>query len=331
MKIKSIFRVKTLALTLTASLFLVACGAGEPPDQVIKKFKQQVVDINSGNLSFDANVSGSQDSDSVNFSSTVDLHFDRQDAKLRKSDVSVALKGNLNVGGKALEGDMQFNFRNLAQDYYLQLIKLTSSDPSVVAAKDLIAQYEGQWLHVSKDFIPEDIRKLDEKDDATLAKEEKLKQLFVGSDIITVTQDLGEETINGSKAHHYQIAFSETGVKDYMAKVAQIDGRELTTAEIDEAAKIVAYFQSIDLWIGSKDYYLYKATTVLNGKAINPDASDMTITVDFTGADYNQNIAVDVPADSREFNPIEVLMGLSQVAPAEDAVPADTGDVMQSE
>lgn len=320
MQTKPFFHIKALALAVTASFLLVACGKGEAPDVVLKKFKQQIVEINSGNLTFDANVTGSQDSDSVNFSSKVDVRFNRKDLNLRKSDVSIALNGNLNVGGKALEGDMQFNFRNLAQDYYIQLIKLTSTDPSVVAAKDLIAKYEGQWLHVSKDFIPEDIRKLEEKDEAALAKEEQLKQLFVESDLFTVTQDLGEETINGSKAHHYQIAFTEQGVKDYMTRVAQIDGRELTTAEIDEAAKIVAYFQSTDLWIGSKDYSLYKATTVLNGQAINPDAGDMTISIDFTGADYNEDVEVEVPADSREFNPIEVLMGLSQVAPQDGAM-----------
>ena len=315
---KDVFRLKVLVIGLCATLLLAACGSsGEDPAQVIKKFKQQSTDIHSGTMTFDVDVSGADGEDKVDFSSQMDVRFNRLDENLKKSDVNVALNGNLSVGGQALDGTLDFNFRNLAEDYYLQLNKLESSDPSITSAQPLISQYLGQWLHIAKDFIPADIRKIQEKDEATLAKEEELKKLFVDTDIFVVVDDMGEDSISGKKSHHYRLELSEAGVKDYIAKVAQIDERPLTDAEIDEAARIVSYFESIDFWIGSKDYYLYKASAVLDGKALNPDAGDMTITVDFTGADYNEDISVEVPADSREFNPVEILMGLSQIAPPE--------------
>ena len=223
------------------------------------------------------------------------------------------MSGMMKTDEQALDGDIDFNVRNIGEDYYILLDKLESNSENMASIQPIVEGYVGKWLHIADDFIPENVRQIQEKDEETLAKERQLKQLFVDTDLFTITQEYGVESVNGKKTYHYGIQFNDPGVQEYIRKAAIIDGRDLTEAEIEEASKVISYVDNVELWIGVKDYYLYKATAYLTGGFTEDDA-DMNITVTFEGSDYNSSIKVITPTGAEEFNPIELLMAYSTVS-----------------
>ena len=116
---------------------------------------------------------------------------------------------------------------------------------------------------------------------------------------------------------------SASTVSDYDISRAflSIKTSALTDAEVEEASKIVAYVNSAELWIGVKDYYLYKATVGMAGEA-GEGKPNMNVTISMQGSDYNNAIKIESPQDAKEFNPLELLM-LYSAASTTATEPAD--------
>jgi hypothetical protein len=329
MKIKKFFFIKTFVLFGLSLLLLASCGKPtESPEDVIQKFKEQATEINSGDISADVTMKGTDAEDAIDFTANANFKFDRNDPEDKKADIKFALSGMLKTAQQSLDGEVDFNLRTIASDYYILLDKLDFSSEQMKSLEPILEKYIGNWLHVSDEFIPENVRQMQEKDEATLAKEKQLKQLFVDTDLFTVTKEYGVENVNGQKAYHYGIQFDENGVQDYVRKAAVIDGRELEEDDIKESSKIVSYVESADIWIGASDYYLYKATAHLTGGFTETEA-DMSIDVTVEGSDYNRPVKITAPADSEEFNPLELLMAYSTLSMGTDeaadveAIPAE--------
>ena len=328
MKIKNpIFK---LFIVFALSLFtLTACDdVSETPEEVLQNFKQEVTEIKSADISGEVSMKGSDGEDMIDFTSDMNLKFDRRDMEDRKTDVMISMSGAMKAAENAFDGDLDLSIRTLNDKYYIRLGKLESTSEGMQAIQPVLEDYIGKWLHISDDFIPENIRQIEQKDEETLAKEKQLKQLFVDTDLFTVSQEYGVESVNGKKAYHYGIQFDENGVKDYVRKAATIDGRELTDEEIEEASKIVSYIDNAELWIGVDDYYLYKAVVNLIGGFSEEDEVDMNVDILFEGSDYNKSIKVSAPGDAEEFNPLELLMAYS--AASSMAVGEDAGEDMES-
>ncbi|MBU0727694.1 hypothetical protein KKA95_03340 [Patescibacteria group bacterium] len=320
MKAKKLLSFK-LFITLGASLMLLAsCGPSKSPEEVIQDLKQNLVEMQSGNFAVDLTMSGVDEGDSIDFDATIDIAFNRMDKTNRLADIKVAFNGVMTAADQVLDGDVDFNIRSIGDDYYLQLDKFESNDESILAAQPFLNSYMGKWLHIAKDFIPENIRELQQQDEAVLAKEAQLKDLFISTNLFDVTTDYGIENINGKEAYHYGITFNEDGVQEYIRKSAIIDGRELTDAEIQEASKIAASVTNAELWIGVKDFSLHKAVISLDGGL---DNSDMNIDVEFGASNYNEDIQIETPVDAQEFNPLELIMGYGAASAALEETPEE--------
>ncbi len=309
MNIKKLFKI--FAAVTLSTLFLTSCGGGdESPEQVIEKFKDNVTEIESGDISTELIMKGVDSQDTIDFSADIFIRFDRQDLEDRKADINVVLSGIMNTAGQALEGDVDFSIRSLADQYYLRLDELKVTGEAMKQFEPILEEYVNKWLLVDPDFIPEDIRQLQQKDEATLAKEKQLKELFVKSKIFYVDKEYGVENVNGKKVYHYGIKFDEDGVKDYIRKAAVIDGRALTEDEVNEAAKIATYITNAEFWIGTDDYYLYKGVADLTGGVVEEDV-DMGVKISMEGKDYNEDVEIVAPEDAENFNPLELLMAYS--------------------
>lgn len=333
METKKFFIFKLFALFGLSLFLLASCDTPtETPEDVIRQFKEQTTEIESGDISAEVVMNGTDDQDAIDFTAEFDLKFDRHDQEYRKADIKVSMSGMMKTAEQALDGDIDFNIRTIGEDYYILLDKLESNSENMASIQPIVDGYVGKWLHIADDFIPQNVRQFQEKDEETLAKEKQLKQLFVDTDLFIVTQEYGVESVNGKKTYHYGIQFNEPGVQEYIRKAAIIDGRDLTEAEIEEASKVISYVDNVELWIGVKDYYLYKATAYLTGGLAEDDV-DMNITVTFEGDDYNRSIKVSAPTEAEEFNPIELLMAYSTVSMGIDDVDAsesDTDDMIKA-
>ncbi len=328
MRTNKLFIFKVFALFCLSAVLLTSCGQPkEAPDQVIQKFKQQVTDIKSADISAEIAMNGTDQQDTIDFTAGVNFKFDRRDTEARKADVKVTVSGMMKTADASLDGDLDVSLRSVDDNYYLKLDKLESTAEAMKKIEPVIKGYIGNWEHISNDFIPESVKKLQQKDEATLLREKQLKDLFVNTNLFTVTKEYGVENVTGHKAYHYGIKLNEDGVKEYIRKAAIIDGRELTDADVQESSKIASYVENAELWVGVNDYYLYKAVVSLTGGATDP-ASDMGLNITMQGADYNKAVDIEAPKDAAELNPLEVIMALSAAStPATtDGSATATGD-----
>ncbi|MBN2306967.1 hypothetical protein JXD20_03200 [Candidatus Peregrinibacteria bacterium] len=306
---------KYLILMLVSIFLLSACGDKlEDPETVIHKAKEAVTDIASGRVEVSADAEGQNGTDDLLFEGSMNLIFDHEDEENKKMDMHVALSGDMKTAEKQLQGDVDFEFVTTDGEYYVKLNELSSTDESLAPMQPFIDMYKSKWLKIAKDFIPENIRELQEEDEATKLKKEQLEDLFVETALFNVIKEYGIEKINGEKVYHYGIKPNMEGFKDYMVKAAIIDGREMTAQEVEEAVKVLAYIKDAELYIDADDYYILKAILVFSGAALNEEAdASLEVKVVIEGSDYNKTVTVKAPEGAEDFNPLVLMMGFGGV------------------
>ena len=309
---------KTVIASILSIAFLTACeGAVESPEEVMSKMKQNLSEVNSGDFSGDIAMTGSGQGETVDFNIDLALKFDRIDVENRAMELELKTAGTMSALEETVDADVDLQFKTVGEQYYIRLNKFDSTDQNINEIKPLLDTYISKWLHISSDFIPEDIRKLQDKDEETLAKEAQLKELFLSTNLFTIVKEYGIDTLDGKKMYHYGIELDQKGVQDYIRATAVIEGRELTDEEIAEASKIATYLKGAEIWVGSEDYYPYKFTIKIDSEALGQEMaqqdSDMQIIITLRGSDYNKPMNISVPADAQEFNPLELLMSYSMM------------------
>ncbi|MBU0706086.1 hypothetical protein KJ657_01135 [Patescibacteria group bacterium] len=304
---------KFLILGALTVFMLSACGKPlESPESVISNAKQAIVDVSSGHLKATADAKAKNGTDDLLFKGGLEFTFDKEDANEedQKIDLHVMLSGDLKAGGKELNGDVDVNFVTVDNEYYVKLNKLYSSDDSLTSVQPFIDLYIGKWLRIAEDFIPENIRGLQDEDEAAKLKREQLKELFVETKLFNVVKEYGIEKLDGQKVYHYGLTVNMEGFKDYMAKAAIIDGRELTLQEIEEAVKALTYIKQAEVYIDVDDYYVLKSVFRFSGEALNAADSNLEVVIDIEGSDFNESVTVKAPEGAEDFNPLNLIMGL---------------------
>lgn len=323
MKNPFFFVSKYLLLAALSVTMLAACGESlESPETVMNKAKEAVVEVDSGKIEVTAKAEGQNGTDDLLFTGEVEMVFDKQDRENKKMDLHVSLSGDLKAGEKELNGDFDLNLLTLAEQYYVKLNKLESSDESITQMKPFIDMYKGKWLKIAEDFVPEDIRDLQGEDEAMRLKKKQLEDLFVETKLFDVVKEYGVEKLNGEKVYHYGVKPNIEGFKDYMTKAAIIDGRELTLQEVEEAVEVLTYVKNAELYIDVDDYYVLKSVLQFTGEALSEEAdANLEVEIVIEGSDYNKSVTVKAPADAEDFNPLNLVMGLGALS----AMPDDTG------
>lgn len=302
---------KSFLLLGATLLLLTACGKSvEDPEVVLKKAKEAIVAVNSGHVDVTATMDGGNGTDDLSFSGDVAFSFDKSDKMNGMFDLHVALSGDMQSEDKTLDGDLDVNFVTLNKEYYVKLNQLNSSDESLQTMVPFIDLYSGKWLRVAEDFIPENIRNLQGEDEIMELKRKQLEDLFVETELFTVTKEYGIEKLNGSSVYHYGIGVNIDGFKDYITKAAVIDGRELTMQEVEEAVRVLSYIESAELYIDSKDYYILKSVFHFSGEALAAEGADLSVELVVEGSDFNKTMDIKAPEGAEDFNPLNLIMGL---------------------
>ena len=323
--------LKRIAWASVSLLLLTACGGikAEAPKDVIQKFKEAATKIEAADFAVDATMVTPDGKDSMNVKMGLQAKIDRREGMDRKADLRIKLDGTLVAAGKTLSGALDFGLLTLGENFYFNVMKLDSSDPAMATYKQVIEKYQGKWQHIPSDFIPESMKKFQEKDEKAIERSDKLKALFVSTDLFEVNKEFGVESLDGKKVYHYGVKLSEAGLRDYVRKAAQVDGRELSEAEVEQSAELAKALTNCELWIGMKDYLLYKGSLALSGQ--NPEGglkSDMKMS--FIGNGYNKELGIAAPENPSEFNPISLMMELQLLNPPAEKTEGETTAVEET-
>ena len=289
---------------------LTACGGGDTsksPEEVLQSWKASIQETHSMDMEIDMSMKGQDSEDNIDFNLNADAKIDRRKDADPEMDIALKLNGSLNTSGQVWDGDLKAQLKTLGQNFYFKVDEIDSSDPSIEQVKTMLEPYKGKWQHLASDFVPEALRGLQEKDAETLQLEADLKDLFVNTKIFDVTKEYGVEKLNGNNVYHYGVKINKEGAADYIRKASSLAGEDLTDAEVAEAVVFADSITSMELWIGTKDYYLYKGTLALSGGAIEGGAAS-EINLTYTANSYNQDLRIEAPDDFDEFNPLTLFM-----------------------
>jgi len=322
------------SLLVVASVFLLsACGDKlESPETVMNKAKEAISEIKSGRIEVTADAEGQNGEDDLVFDGGMDLSFDGRDKEDKKMDLHVQLSGDMQAGEKVLSGELDVNFVTVDKKYYVKLNELSSSDESLAQMQPLIDVYKSKWLRIAEDFIPEDLRGLQEEDEAMKLKRKQLEDLFVETTLFDVVKEYGIEKYNGDNAYHYGVKPNIEGFKDYMVKAAIIDGRELTEQEVEEAVKILSYIKNAELYVDADDYYVLKTVLVFSGEALSEEAdANLEVEIVIEGSNYNKPITVKAPEGAEDFNPLNLMMGFGGVPTAPEGTMMEVVEMEEEE
>ncbi|MBU1017494.1 hypothetical protein KKA33_00515 [Patescibacteria group bacterium] len=325
---------KLTALLVAVFFGLTACGGSgsESPETVMQKFKDTAKDIKAADFSVTLAMKGVDKEDNIDFDLYGDIKLDRREDVERKADADVKVEGVLNAGGKSLDGRLDFKIRTLGENFYFNLMALEANDPGFENLKPIIEPLKTKWQHLASDFVPESIRELQQKDPETLEREAQLKELFVKTKLFDVIKEYGDESLKGKKVYHYGLRINKDGLKAYTSKAAAINGREMTDAEAEEAALFADSVTNMEMWIGVKDYYLYKGVVTLGSD--NPEnnvSSEVSLT--YLANSYDTDMNIEPPAAFEEFNPITLMMGLQMpvMSDEEGAITDEENDMTEAE
>ncbi|MDH5596851.1 MAG: hypothetical protein OEY44_01995, partial [Candidatus Peregrinibacteria bacterium] len=295
MKKEIITLSKITSLSLGAALLMLGCGKSmESPEMVLQKSREALISIESGDVGASIKVQGASVEDQLGFEAALDIAFDKSDISDVAVDLSLDVKGLMKTDEKTLDGALNMDFIKVGNGYFLKLNTVESSDVGFSQIKPFIDLYVGKWLKLDEAIIPPDLAGLAEMDEEMLAKKTQMEELFVETNLFTVTKEYGVEQLAGNDVYHYGVSPDINAFKTYAVGMARIKGDEMTTQEIESSIAVLNYLENAELYIDRDDYYVRKAVFDFKGASVNGEA-DLNVSLIIEGDKYDQDVQLKAP------------------------------------
>lgn len=185
-----------------------------------------------------------------------------------------------------------------------------------------LGKFRGKWLHLARKkmlelltvpMIGSGFSPMSDADAKSLG------QLFRKTLFFRVSQRQDDEDIDGARTYHYKVRSEEGNIlmEDFYERVeAARLKRPLNDGERAAAKTLFAgiTFKDCDFWIGSRDYYLYRAKCAvrIDGGTRRGDAD-----IDLRFSNFNRIGNTDIPKDYTDVTSfvLSLLSGLQQHLP----------------
>lgn len=134
---------------------------------------------------------------------------------------------------------------------------------------------------------------------------EAVKDIISGGKYFQVTEDLGEESLGGVSTRHYKVTLNEAEVMRVMREVStEVNGK---APSINDEKKMSEFFARAELtngevWVGTKDYYLYKTVFGVTIVKTDTEPSSGTVAVELELRNFNEKVTVEAPTGVKTMN-----------------------------
>lgn len=179
------------------------------------------------------------------------------------------------------------------------------------AISPIISGLNNQWIQINQSMI----NQLTGDDTSVSTKlsaddRKKLTNAYKEHRFLVVDKTLKDETVKGTKSHHYQIVIDKTELKGFAAavKASNITGMKISAGSLREFNKEVdkANFKKypVDVWVSKGDKMINQV-----GFAVTESNGDRT-TVRLTIDKYNQPVHVTTPKNAKSLlEAMSLLLG----------------------
>ena len=197
--------------------------------------------------------------------------------------------------------DLESRFFNDTLYFKLESLPNSSSFDINILSTFLNNFLANQWL---KFEIREDL-----KDKEMLQNEnEKINQLINQAQVFKITEKLANDKIDGTETYHYKFLIDNNELKKrkniLFSDETETNNENLSNKESTEFDK---WFESLgnltgEIWIGKKDYYIYKITILSEPTQLNQIGEQLSITLLFKN--YNKPLQIEAPSSAKNLDDI---------------------------
>ena len=290
------------------------------PEQVLRKMYDNVRTIKtlaySGDITATLYPQANNAASGTALTSSFNGEADISDLANTKQSSTISLSSGASPQG--FNGTAEF--RNLGNVFYVKLDKLDfgavpgeKSNPMSA----IVAIFMNQWFKIDPAAIgqaffkdqADQVLKIGSSTRLSADKVQKIMDMAVQDQVITVAQVLPNETVDGQDAYHYKLAVSKDGLKSFVAAAYPILYDQGTDASSSEQLRsIEASVDSIQLgglndleiWIGAKDFFPHKISA--NITTFQGSEKGANIILNARQNNFNQPVAIAAPEGAKDVN-----------------------------
>lgn len=202
---------------------------------------------------------------------------------------------------------------------HVYYVKLGSFDLGLPAAEDpfssILAAFIGQWYEIDPVALAQtfggaqtsQILQAESSTQFTAATIQKLRDAALQANIVSVSQVLPDETIDGQSDYHYKLAVNGKNLQNFLATAASIlsssgnnSSSTLTDEELQNFQTAFSAFRlnDLEIWIGTNDFLPYKISADVS--EISQSSTIADVVVQEESNNFNQPITISAPAGAKD-------------------------------
>jgi hypothetical protein len=211
--------------------------------------------------------------------------------KMSVSGRTISIDGNGDYANKPLKGTFELSIA--AMGHNIALHEVLDGTTVYVSSPQLLSMLPDGKTWIKADLA--DLGKsvgMDYSSALSQSPSDMMRQLLAAGTV----KSLGTETIDGVETTHYQLTNLDLSKLPMGSKLEQLAPK----------------YGPIDVWIGNADGYVYRESLSLSASVSGKNGS-LTMSADFSK--FNEDVTVDVPADSDTLDASTILHGMSGSTP----------------
>ena len=285
------------------------------PEKVMAKMAEKAKEIKTlnSNILAEINIKNS----SV-FGATINLigSADNTDPQNLKSEGTI----NLSAAAEGVQFSGGLEAKQINGVSYIKLTNLPATpmlQPILMLMGIDLEQTKNQWIKIDKDSI----KKLSgttteelEQPQETANQEsppilKKIEELVQNKKFYSVKEEMPDESIKGTDVYHYVVVLNKKELKGLLQELLPTFGTEQGVSfeqekfekDFDEFAEKIGELDA-ELWIGKKDYYLYRLQIEkdIDLANFNPSAQgQVSLKIDTAFSNFNKSLSIEAPANAK--------------------------------
>lgn len=322
---------KLLIVSAVLGLLIMAGGVfgyfyyyAKSPEEVVKKMIEKTTQLKSFQYEGEIAIEEDKEEALISFNGASDFH-DSENPKV---------KFGLDFEADTLPQSVGAEARMIKDVFYF---KINNIPP--LGFFDL-SSLEGQWIKADKKTVMPEEESENFAPEEILGEEFRKEQAEKMNEIFIFERKLPGEKINGVSVYHYEFSLKEEKLIDLVVDMNKESGMPPPSEE--ELKEMREAFQKMEskgeLWIGKKDFLLYKLTFSLD---IQDEKSQGKVSFVSRIKNHNEPVQIEVPSPVKTFEEIfggfgqsfgrgssasdaKIMAGITQISPMAEIVRANS-------
>jgi len=312
-----------------ATLSLLALRIWDPlwnpfrpsPEKVLERMEEEMEKVKSALSKTEISLTGKNEEE-ISVELKVKSKWEKIDSGKTKSEGDFSL--TFSSQGKFIGGKVLLAGKTIGEDKTVFLKMTTVPELPFLKMMGIdLSQLKDEWIKIDSQFLKdfmggEDKKSTEEEQKVEKELQEKIKKVFREKRILLVEKELEDEEIGGKKVYHYLVRVNKSEFSNAIVEILKnteksmleesgatltLDPEKFKKEILDKLGEIKG-----QLWIGKKDYLLYKSTFETEVE-LETKKGKVNFSFKFNNENskFNQPVKITLPSEYKNFSEILAL------------------------